>query len=428
MDKIILNLKNKIFNNINNEFNKNVLILSGGTVIAQILPIAVSPVLSRIYFPSDFGVLALFVSITSIVSVIANGRYELAIMLPEKDEDAINVAATGFLINIAISLLFLFLILLFKKPFLKLLKAESLYFWIYFAPLTVFFIGLFTILNYANNRFKLYKDISKATIMKGIAVSSIQLVMGFLKTGISGLISGQIISQAIANTKLFFNIKNTGLLKEIKKDKIKEVAKRYSNFPKYSMWGALLNTSGYQITNILIGAFFGSYYLGQYYMAFRILGIPSVFIGSAISQVFFKQATEEVQKTGKAINTFKSTIKKLLIIAFPIFLVIFLFVKPLFPIVFGKEWKDAGLYAMILAPFFCINFISSSLTLTIIVYEKNKIEILYNLLLNIASILGIIIFKNFFYLIIFLSFILSFIYLLLILFFYKLSSKIKKKL
>ncbi len=238
-----------------NEFNKNVLILSGGTVISQILPIAVSPILSRIYTPYDFGVLALFVSITSIVSVIANGRYELAIMLPEKDEDAINVAAIGFIFNIIISFLFLLIVLLLKDPFLKLLKAESLSFWIYFAPLTVFFNGIFTILNYTNNRFKLYKDISKAIILKGIVVSSIQLIMGFLKKSSFGLISGEIISKAVANTKLFINIKNTGLLKEVKKEKIKEVALKFSNFPKYSMWSALLNVSGYQLTNILIGIF-----------------------------------------------------------------------------------------------------------------------------------------------------------------------------
>jgi len=422
MNKFILNLKDKIFKN---EFNKNVLILSGGTVIAQILPIIVSPILSRIYSPSDFGILALFVSITSIISVIANGRYELAIMLPEKDEDAINVAAVGFIFNIFVSIIFLIVIILFKKPLLRLLKAESLSFWIYFAPLTVFLIGLFTILNYTNNRFKLYKDISKATIFKGIIVSTIQLIMGFLKAGASGLISGQIISQAVANTKLFFNIKNTGLLKEIKKEKIKEVAKKYSNFPKYSMWAALLNTSGYQITNILISAFFGSYYLGQYYMAFRILGIPSIFIGSAISQVFFKQATEEVQKTGKAINTFKSTLKKLLIISLPTFLFIFIFIKPLFPIVFGKTWKDAGLYAMILTPFFCIRFVSASLSIILAVYEKNKIDLLVNFINNLINILSIIFFKNFNYFIIILSISFSIFYFILILYFNELANKKK---
>lgn len=369
MNKIFLNLKNKIFNN---DFNKNVLILSGGTVIAQILPIAVSPILSRLYSPSDFGVLALFVSITSIVSVIANGRYELAIMLPEKDEDAINVAAIGFLFNIAISLLFLFLILLFKKPFLKLLNAESLSFWIYFAPLTVFFIGLFTILNYANNRFKLYKDISKATIMKGIAVSSIQLVMGFLKTGVSGLISGQIISQAVANTKLFFNIKNTGLLKEIKKDKIKEVAKRYSNFPKYNLVHALLDSFQSNLIILLFSSFYGIEIVGNYSFSLRILSIPSAFIGSSLYQVTFQKITYMFNKKEKVDSFILKFVINLSVFSLPIFILFYIFSVKLFPIIFGTKWINAGYFLKAMVPWVFFQFIVSPISSFPVILNKQR--------------------------------------------------------
>ena len=85
------------------EFSKNVLTLMTGTTIAQAIPIAISPILTRIYTPEDFGVLALFVAITSIFGSIANGRYELAIMLPKKDENAINIFALGLIITFSMS-------------------------------------------------------------------------------------------------------------------------------------------------------------------------------------------------------------------------------------------------------------------------------------------------------------------------------------
>ncbi|QLK87927.1 hypothetical protein E3U36_07160 [Arsenophonus endosymbiont of Aphis craccivora] len=66
------------------EFARNVVTLMTGTTIAQAIPIAISPLLTRIYTPKDFGVLALFISIIAILGSIANARYELAIMLPEK--------------------------------------------------------------------------------------------------------------------------------------------------------------------------------------------------------------------------------------------------------------------------------------------------------------------------------------------------------
>ena len=75
------------------EFSQNVLTLMTGTTLAQAIPIIISPILTRIYTPEDFGLLALFLSITNIIGSVANGRYELAIMLPKKNDNAINTAA-----------------------------------------------------------------------------------------------------------------------------------------------------------------------------------------------------------------------------------------------------------------------------------------------------------------------------------------------
>jgi O-antigen/teichoic acid export membrane protein len=75
------------------EFGRNVLTLMTGTTIAQSIPVAITPILTRLYTPEDFGLLAVFVALTAILGSIANGRYELAIMHPEKDEESINIAA-----------------------------------------------------------------------------------------------------------------------------------------------------------------------------------------------------------------------------------------------------------------------------------------------------------------------------------------------
>jgi len=40
------------------EFSKNVLTLMTGTTIAQAIPVAISPILTRLYTPEDFGVVA----------------------------------------------------------------------------------------------------------------------------------------------------------------------------------------------------------------------------------------------------------------------------------------------------------------------------------------------------------------------------------
>ena len=136
------------------EFDRNVLTLMTGTTIAQAIPIAITPILTRIYTPEDFGVFTFFLAITAVFGSIANGKYEVAIMLPKKDEDAINIFALGFIISSAISFFLLVLVLLFNKYFVNLSGNEEIGIWLYFLPITVFLSGLWNNLNFFNNRKK----------------------------------------------------------------------------------------------------------------------------------------------------------------------------------------------------------------------------------------------------------------------------------
>jgi len=115
---------------LKNEFNRNVLTLLTGTTIAQALPIAISPILTRIYTPEDFGVFALFISISAIFAAIVNGKYELAIVVPEKDEDAYNIAALSLLIATGISVVLLLIVIFFHSWILMLLDNKEISPWL----------------------------------------------------------------------------------------------------------------------------------------------------------------------------------------------------------------------------------------------------------------------------------------------------------
>jgi len=359
--------------NKRSEFTKNVLTLMTGTTIAQAIPIAISPILTRLYTPKDFGVLALFVAITSIFGSISNGRYELAIMLPKKDEDAINILALGFIINIMLSLILLIIVFIFHNRLLELLSNKNISPWLYFVPFSVFLMGCFNLLNYFNNRKKLYKDLAQANVIKSISMAIVQLSFGFFKTGAFGLISGQLASQIFSNTKLFFNIKKRGLFVNITKLKIIALGKKYKDFPKFSMWAVLANALSQNLTNILISSFYSIKTLGFYSLAQRILGMPSSLIGNSIGQVFFQEATKEKQSSGKAIKTFNTTFKKLLLIAIPFFGILYFIIEDLFSFVFGEEWRIAGKYTKILIPLFAVRFVIAPLTMMNIVFQKNHI-------------------------------------------------------
>ncbi len=162
----------------------------------------------------------------TILGIIINAKYEMAIILPKKDEDAINVFALGFIINIVLSLLIFIFIVASHSHFIKWLGNDSLSVWLYFVPVAVFFTGLWNILNYFNNRKSQYKDIAHAVIFKSILTALVQVMVGFIKKGAVGLVSGQIISNIFGNMRLAKNvIKDKTLMSNVSKLKIIAVAK-----------------------------------------------------------------------------------------------------------------------------------------------------------------------------------------------------------
>ena len=386
MDSLIQNLKPK------SEFSRNVLTLMTGTTIAQAIPIAISPILTRIYTPEDFGVFALFIAITAILGTVANGRYELAIMLPKKDEDAINVFALGFIITCLISLILLILAVIFNSYFTKLLDNDEIGFWLYFVPVAVFFTGIYNILNYFNNRKKNYKDLRNATILKSIVLAIVQLSIGFIKSGASGLISGQLLSNMFANMKLARNIlKDKVLVSKISKIKMIALAKRYKDFPKHGMASSLFDNLSLQLPSILIPKIFSFSISGYFFFANKIVNLPSALISGSIGQVYLQKITENKNNGIEIFPIFKNTITKLFFIALPITIIGYITSPYIFPLLFGEKWKISGEIAQYLFLIFIIRFCVSPLSNSFIPALELKKAALWQYLYFISSIILFII-------------------------------------
>ena len=73
---------------IDSVFYKNILILLKGSVLAQLIPLIISPFITRLYSPKELGVLALFSSISVILGSVVNGRYEQALVLVKTENEA----------------------------------------------------------------------------------------------------------------------------------------------------------------------------------------------------------------------------------------------------------------------------------------------------------------------------------------------------
>ena len=214
-----------------------------------------------------------------------------------------------------------------------------------------------------------------------------QIVIGIIKSGTLGLITGQVISYFFGISILSRNVPNLrATLNKINVSSIKEQARIYKKFPIFSLPSTFVNTTTLNLTPILISSFFSVTTLGFYSLSLRIIGVPSRVLGNSFSQVFYQKATELFNKKHKIEPIFIKTLRKLVLVGVPCFVFLFFFIEPLFEIIFGTDWKLSGTYAKILIPLAAARFLCSSLSPIANVLQKQHIAFFINVCLLLATV------------------------------------------
>lgn len=373
----------------NKEYTKNIITLLTGTAFAQAVPILVSPILTRIYTPDDFGVFALFMSIALIFGSITSARYDMAIMLPKSINNSIQLFYLGLIITAGITICLSIIFYIFSYNIAMLLAKPSLEYWLYFIPVFVFLLGFFSLISIFNTRLKKFKLIKNTNIIKSIYLALFQILIGIFKNGPSGLILGSILSLLISNKQLYNNLKNEKLKINFKinRKRIKKLAIIYIKFPMFSVWSILSNNLRVNSINFFISFLFSISSLGFYSLANRVISMPFTILGTSVGQAFLQKANEEKRIKGSATNIFNYTLIKLLIIAIPTFIIMYLFIEDIFAFVFGENWREAGIYAKALIPLFFTRFLIIPLANINVVFNKENISMIMQLLFLALTIL-----------------------------------------
>jgi len=365
------------------EFSKNVLTLMTGTTIAQAIPIAISPILTRIYTPEDFGIFALYMSMASIIAVMATGRYELAIILPKKDEDAVNIVVLSIVIAFFVSFISFLIVFIFNSQITNLLGNPEISNWLYFIPVTVLLTGIYQNLNYWSNRKKQYKRLATSRVIQSGTTATTNLGMGFAGLGSSGLILGGVLGQGVAIfilSKIFFLENNK--LQKINRLKIFILLKRYIKFPKFILPTSLLDLISLKIPIFTISILSNNIsLLGQYALVERILSLPMGILGSSIGQNFYQEFSDKINKNKyiEAKQLLFKIWKNLFLIGIIPAIIITIYGESIFTSIFGDKWLEAGNIASILIWFYMFQFVSSPTSSAFLVLKLERLSLVFGI-------------------------------------------------
>ena len=374
-----------------NKFVKNVGIMSIAPIFTQLLSFFIMPIVTRLYFPNDFGLFAIYASIIGPLGVFSTMGYSTAILIPKEDSEASNLFSLSLFFTLIIALFSIILIILCDD--LSIASDMTLlkdYRWL--IPFGLLFHGLYMSLRYWNLRKKRFNHISSANFFRFLANNGVMLIAGFSGFAsalymIIGDIFGGIVSLSILNRSVWKE--NSQLFKNhIRISKMIELAKSYSKYPKYIMLTDFLNQFMSQMPVYILSIYFSQNIIGLYALGLRLLTMPINLIGNAIGEVFFQSASED----NKQIDSLLEYLYKyLVLLAIPIFSFLGILGKEIFHIFFGSNWSEAGIYSQILCLFIFTKFITIPAHFLMLIYEKQEYSILLNIAIFVVSIISLVI-------------------------------------
>jgi len=375
------------------DFYKSVLTILSGSTLAQLIPLISEPILVRLFTPMEFGILALFLAVSTIFSSVATARYEMAIVLPKTNQAAINLLFLSLLIAVFMSLLSGFIVIVFGVNISSLVNAPELNDFLIWVPLFVLAAGIFQSFNMWATRRKYFKNMAVSKVSQSGSNAAIAVGSGFAGANALGLISGQIGGWFAGGIPLFYQFwkKDRNLISEVTKKQMKEEAKKHSDFPKVNSLHILSDIGQQSLFNFMVSGFFGGIILGFYSRMIRIVKVPAGFIGSAVGQVFYQKAGEQWQENANIRPIFTSQLKLMLLLGLPIFAILALWGPEIFGFVLTEKWAIAGKYAQILSPWLFLNFAISPFTHIPLIAGKQKTFFVLSLSMNISVLAALII-------------------------------------
>lgn len=345
-------------------FARDVLHLMSGTVVAQAIPILLTPLLSRCFSPADFGLYALFTSISSILVVLGTLRLEYALMLPANEEDARKIVLTVVAFVSVLCTGLLFLLLTEGGKLMALFNLQSLQGVLFLIPCYVFIVSLTNVFRYYRNRRRQFVLIRNVTIGESAVRGTSNLLIGYLWKFPAGLVVSQVLA-SFFSLILLVNREWRPLVRQAVAFRCKDlwfVFKRYKKHYLLLMPGGILNLYSVQVPLYFIAYYYSADLVGQYSIGLRVVGLPMLFLSSAVVESFRQRAMDIYQQTGNLRPFFLHYLKKMCLLSFLPFLLLLIGAPYLFRFYLGDKWLMAGVFVQILTMKYFFAFIFDGLS------------------------------------------------------------------
>jgi O-antigen/teichoic acid export membrane protein len=331
---------------------KQGLTLLGGATLAQLIPALASPLIARLFTPADIGAFAFVVAVFGVLTPIACLRYDVAIVLPEDDAEAAQLTALCIFISTGAALLSLVALLIIWRFGSSTEAHTAAPLLLTMLPLGILLLSFQLVAQSWSLRVHSYQIQSRAGVAQALLTVVAQLALILVVGGSAyALVLGTLVGY-IALVLVYLPVLRSAVVPYLRKyfsrAAVIQAARTYARFPIYTGPYAVLGQMSVRIVVIALAAFTSARIVGQYAVAQRVIFLPVATLMAAASQIFYSRAARRLDDP-RMPHMVRTVLLVGPMVVAPFFVLVMLFAEPVFAVVFGHPWRQAGHFAAILA-------------------------------------------------------------------------------
>lgn len=372
-------------------FFRQVAVLTGGTAVGQLILVAATPLLTRLYSPTDMGVFGLFYSFLGVASVAVCWRLEWGVASAAGHREAARLLLICLILCVPMSaVLAAALALMIAGDVLSfgLLPAWS-------APLAALALaatGVFSALRYWHVREQAFRAVSVATVWQAAGRAATSIALGLAGAGSAGLMAGELAGRVLGVGGLWRRAR--AALREQPAAgagvRLTQQLGRVWRYPLVVLPSSLIDATAAALPVPVIAYLFGAPAAGLFALVWRVASIPGALIASSVGDVFHAHAVEARQAGGFALRRLLlRTLGRLALLATGVYLPLCLLSPWAFGLVFGPEWAGAGQLMLLLFTMWWTATVVSPVSRLLIVIERPGLKLVFDLIYLAAPILAL---------------------------------------
>lgn len=375
-----------------NSFSQNITFTLSGNFIAILITFVFTPIATRIYPPEAYGVFAFFMALSQNLGSVATLQLTRAFVLPRDEGTFKGLFLTAIAFCVACSGLSMLVAIAFGRDLLFYFNAPEVGPYLLFVPLVVFLSSSNDIVRSWAIRVKAFARGSYAKVGATIGSRITGVAVGLGTSGSPvGMVAGEIVHY-VADTASLLTSRIGKMLLAIRTFKVNDVLRtlrQFRSYPTYILPSHFAAGVATQLPIYFLMAYFDSDMVGHYAIANRMLSIPALMLTTSLAPVFLQRVSEQYHQGQEQIPSLVGRLVRwLLVLTLIPFLILINFSDSFFALFLGSQWRTAGLLAMLLAWYYPLYIVASSLAPLFRVFGKERLIFVFSMIQVVVVALG----------------------------------------